>query len=100
MSNLLPPRPHYAREHAKYPILIFFCFAALFAVRLLAKVTPALLSSALAILFLQLALLLLPSLLFIRMRGRGYGKAIRLRRPFAAHIPLLICAFFLLLSFC
>ena len=97
MPNLLPPRPHYAREHAKYPLLMLFCFAALFTVRLLAKLSPALFSSALASLFLQLAILLLPALLFIRMRGRGYGKAIRLRRPAAAHIPLLICAFFLLL---
>ena len=97
MLNLLPPRPRYAREYAKYPLLLLFCFAALFTVRLLAKLSPTLFSSALISLFLQLAILLLPALLFIRMRGRGYGKAIRLRRPAAAHIPLLICAFFLLL---
>ena len=97
MPDLLPPRPHYAREHAKYPLLMLFCFGALFTVRLLAKLSPALFSSALVSLFLQLAILLLPALFFIRMRGRGYGKAIRLRRPAAAHIPLLICAFFLLL---
>ena len=97
MSKLLPPRPHYAREHAKYPWLILFCFAALFSVRLLAAAFPALFSMPLISLALQILLLLLPSLLFIRMRGKGYGKAIRLRRPFAAYIPLLICAFFLLL---
>ncbi len=98
MPNLLPPRPHYAREHAKYPWLMLFCFAALFTVRLLAMAFPALFSSALASLFLQLLLLLLPSILFMRMRGKGYGKAIRLRRPAAAYIPLLLFAFLLLLS--
>lgn len=97
MSNLLPPRPHYAREHAKYPALLLFCFAAVFCVRLLAKLMPAYFSSVLVSVLLQLALLLLPCLLFIRMRGMGYGKAIRLRRPFAAYLPLLFCAFLLLL---
>lgn len=100
MANLFPPRPHYAREHAKYPVLVLFCFAALFAVRLLAKLFPAVFASAPMLLFLQLAILLLPAILFIRMRGRGYGKAIRLRRPAASHIPLLACAYFLLLTGC
>ncbi len=98
MPDLFPPRPHYAREHAKYPLLALFCFAALFTVRLLAIAFPAFFSSALTSLVLQLALLFLPSLLFIRMRGKGYGKAIRLRRPAPSFIPLLCCAFLLLLS--
>ena len=98
MPKLLPARPRYAREHANYTWLIFFCFAALFTVRILAMAFPAFFSSALVSLALQIALLLLPALLFMRMRGRGYGKAIRLRRPYATYIPLLICAFFLLLT--
>ncbi len=98
MLSLLPPRPHYAREHAKYPWLMLFCFAALFAVRLLALLMPTLFSSALVSLVLQLALLLLPAFLFIRMKGKGYGKAIRMRPPAATHIPLLFFAFLLLLS--
>lgn len=97
MPELFPPRPHYAREHAKYPLLMLLCFAALLAVRLLALAFPVLFSSPLVLLALQLIILLHPSLFFIRMRGKGYGKAIRLRRPAAAHIPLLLCAFFLLL---
>ena len=98
MPKLLPARPRYAREHANYTWLIFFCFAALFTVRILAMAFPLFFSSALVSLALQVALLLLPALLFMRMRGRGYGKAIRLRPPFASYIPLLICAFFLLLT--
>ena len=97
MPNLLPPRPHYAREHARYPWLIFFCFASLFSVRLLALTSPALFSGPFTSLFLQLALFLLPALFFIRMQGSGYAKAIRWRRPFAAYLPLLFFAFLLLL---
>jgi membrane protease YdiL (CAAX protease family) len=98
MPNLLPPRPHYAREHARYPWLMLFCFAALFAVRLLAMLLPTLFSSALVSLVLQIALLLLPALLYIRMKGKGYGKAIRVRPPAATYIPLLFFAFLLLFS--
>lgn len=98
MPNFLPPRPHYAREHAKYPWLILFCFSALFVVRLLAMALPALFSSALVSLLLQLALLMLPSFLYIRMKGKGYGRAIRIRPPAPTYIPLLFFAFLLLLS--
>ena len=96
MANLFPPRPHYAREHARYPLLILFCFISLFGVRFLAKTSPALFSGAFSALFLQLALFLLPALLFIRMQGTGYAKAIRWRRPAASCIPILIFAFLLL----
>ena len=98
MPNFLPPRPHYAREHAKYPWLILFCFSALFVVRLLAMALPTLFSSALVSLLLQLALLMLPSFLYIRMKGKGYGRAIRIRPPAPTYIPLLFFAFLLLLS--
>jgi membrane protease YdiL (CAAX protease family) len=47
---------------------------------------------------LQLVVFLIPSLIFMRVRGKGYARAIRLRRPFAVHFPLLIAAFFTLLS--
>ena len=100
MSKLLPPRPHYAREKAMYPWLVLFCFAVLFTVRLLAKLLPALFSSAPASLLLQVVVLLLPALFFMRLRGRGYGQAIRLRRPVPAFLPLLCFAFLLLLSGC
>ena len=98
MADFLPPRPRYARERALYSFLMLFCFGAMLAVRLLAKFLPDLFSSPLLILGLQLIVFLIPSLVFMRLRGRGYARAIRLRRPFATHLPLLLAAFFTLLT--
>lgn len=98
MANFLPPRPRYARERALYSFLMLFCFAAMFAVRLLAKLFPDLFSSVLLLLGLQLVVFLIPSLIFMRVRGKGCARAIRLRRPFATHLPLLLAAFFTLLT--
>jgi len=98
MPHLLPPRPRYARERARYAFLMLFCFAAMFAVRICAKYLPIPLSSPLVLLGLQLTVFLLPALIFIFLRGRGYARAIRLRRPRAVHLPLLLAAFFALLS--
>lgn len=98
MGKLLPPRPRYARERALYAFLMLFCFAAMFTVRLLAKLLPSIFTTPLLIFGLQLVVFLIPSLIFMRVRGKGYARAIRLRRPFAAHLPLLLAAFFTLLS--
>ncbi len=98
MLKILPPRPRYARERARYPYLMLFAFTALFAVRVLRLFYPTLFAPYWVMLLVQLGTFLLPSLLFIRLRGKGYTRAIRLRRPHATHIPLLIAAFFSLLT--
>lgn len=77
---------------------MLFCFGAIFAVRICAHYLPAFFSIPLITPVLQLSILLLPALIFIKSRGEGYTSAIRLRRPYAMHIPLLIAAFFALLS--
>jgi membrane protease YdiL (CAAX protease family) len=98
MADFLPPRPRYARERALYSFLMLFCFGAMLTVRLLAKFLPDLFSSPFLILGLQLIVFLIPSLVFMRIRGRGYARALRLRPPFATHFPLLLAAFFTLLT--
>ena len=98
MPEFFPPRPRYARERARYPYLMLFAFGSLFAVRVAKLFFPALFAPLWVILAVQLGCFLLPSLFFIRLRGKGYARAIRWRRPHATHVPLLISAFFALLS--
>lgn len=98
MANLLPPRPRYARERALYPPFLLFCFGAALTLRLLAKFLPALFPFSFLLPALLSLVLLASTLFFMRMRGSGYARAIRLRRPHAVHLPLLLAAFFLLLA--
>lgn len=98
MAKLLPPRPRYARERALYPPFLLFCFGAAFTLRLLAKFLPALFPFSF-ILPLTLSLAFLgTTLTFMRLRGSGYARAMRLRRPHAIHLPILAAAFFALLA--
>ena len=96
MPELFPPRPRYQKERALYAIPIFAAFLMLFTVRLLDRFEILRFTSPLATLVLQLLIFFLPALVFIRMRGKGYTRTLRLRRPYAAHLPLLIAAFFAL----
>ncbi|MBE6630269.1 MAG: CPBP family intramembrane metalloprotease [Ruminococcaceae bacterium] len=98
MANLLPPRPRYARERARYPLLLLFAFASLFAVRTVKLFLPDLFAPLWVPLLVQLGTFLIPSLIFIRHCGKGYTRSIRLRRPHLAHLPLMLAAFFTLFS--
>ena len=96
MANFLPPRPRYARERALYAFLMLFCFAATLALRLGAKYLAESFSSHLLCAVLT-SVLLLCALVFMWMRGQGYARAIRWRRPHAVHVPLILSALFTLL---
>ena len=98
MLNLLPPRPRYARERALFGYPVLAAFALLFLVRTIDRYTALELSSMGYLALSTLIVFLLPSLLFIRARGRGYTRTLRFHRPYATHIPLLIAAFFALFS--
>lgn len=98
MPDFLPPRPRYQKERALYAYPICAAFVMLFALRLLDRFHVLTLGSLWHTLALQAIVFFLPALIFIRMRGRGYTRVLRLRRPYAAHIPLLIAAFFTLFS--
>ena len=98
MPDFLPPRPRYARERARYPYLMLFAFASLFAVRVAKLFFPAFFAPLWVMLAVQIGCFLLPSLFFMRLRGTGYVRAIRLRRVHAVHVPVLLSALFALLS--
>lgn len=100
MSKLIPERPLYQKERliVGYPTLAVF--ALLFLVRMLANhvldETDSLLLKLLAI----LTVFVLPITVFLMLRGQGYGRVLRLRAPRVSHLPLLIFAFFALISGC
>ncbi len=98
MANLFPPRPKYAKEHAVYAYPVLAAFALLFAAKLCDRYLGIDLGTPGNAVLLSLLIFLLPSLIFIRARGRNYLPALHLHRPYATHIPLLICAFFALFA--
>ena len=98
MPELIPPRPQYAKERMRFGYPVLPAFLSLFLLRLLARHLPTAFSSPWLMLLLQFGVFLLPTLLFIRARGRGYSRTLRLHRPYVAHIPLLLSAFFALFS--
>ena len=98
MPELFPPRPRYQAERITFTYPLLFSFALLFALRLIDRLRPGLLGGSLNLLFMQLAVFALPSLIFIRAKGRGYARAIRWRRPYLSHVPLLIGALLALFS--
>ncbi len=98
MAKLLPPRPHYARERALYPYPILAAFVLLFMARVADHFLGIDLGTPGNAVLLSVVVFLLPALLFIRARGRGYATTLRLHRPYATHIPLLIAAFFAIFS--
>ncbi len=96
MADFLPPRPRYARERALYAFLMLFCFAGALALRLCQKHLSGVFSSQPVLVALQPAIFLLSALFFMSVRGSGYARATRLRRPHAVHMPLILAAFFTL----
>ena len=98
MSKFIPTRPQYARERADYTYPLFAAFAILFAAHCADKFTKLDLGSIVATAFLALAAFVAPVLIFARTRGRGYLRTLRFHRPYATHIPLLLCALLVLLA--
>lgn len=99
MSKLIPERPRYHRERLIVGFAVLAVFALLFLSRLLfARFFPS--ASFWFVLIPMGAGLLLPSLVFIGMRGKNYKRALRLHPPRPSHIPFLISAFLALLAGC
>lgn len=97
MSKLIPERPRYRKERiwAGYPALALFVL--LLAARLLFHLIAIPATLILPHLIAALLAVLLPTVIFLFVRGRGYGSVLRLRMPRASHTPLLIAAFIALL---
>lgn len=99
MPGWFPKRPLYRKEFliVGYPLL--FSFLLLFLCRLVGHRFFNTESLG-AVLLLELAAFLLPISVFLLIRGKHYLPSLRLRMPKAAHLPLLLCAFFVLLCGC
>lgn len=100
MSKLIPERPLYQKERliVGYPTLAVF--ALLFLVRMLGNHVFSASNSLLLKLVAVLTVFLLPTAVFLMLRGQGYGRVLRLRAPRVSHIPFLIAAFFALFCGC
>lgn len=100
MSKIIPPRPRYKPERILVGFMALAAFSLLFLYRLLLAKLPFDSRSPLFVLLLELTVFMLPAAIFILMRGRGYTRALHLRAPEGAHLPLLLVAFFALFSGC
>lgn len=100
MSKLIPERPLYRKERlwAGYPTLAVFLL--LFVLRLLSSRSDLPLDALWLKLPALLVVFLLPTLVFILLRGQGYTRVLRLRLPRGTHTPFLLAAFFTLLFGC
>lgn len=96
MSKLIPPRPAYKPEKRSVGYLVLTIFLLSFAMRLLSSFLP-FLKGMPYLAVAELVLLLAPFFFFAMLRGGGYGKAMRVKMPRAAHVPFLIASFLLLL---
>ena len=95
MSKLIPERPLYQKERliVGYPTLAVFVL--LFLVRMLGSHVFDAKESLLLTLIALLIAFVLPTVVFLLLRGQGYGRVLRLRPPRVSHTPLLISAFFI-----
>jgi membrane protease YdiL (CAAX protease family) len=100
MPSWLPPRPRYAKEKALFTYPLLAAFLLLFVLRVLDRYMGLPLNAATRSLLLPVLVFFLPALVFIRARGEGYTRALRLRRPFAMQIPLLAFALVAIFSGC
>ncbi len=96
MSKLIPPRPPYKPEKHTVGVAVLAVFLLAFAARLLFLFLPVLGDMPYFVLAEVLAIIV-PFVTFAILRGKGYGKALRIKMPRVTHTPFLIAAFFVLL---
>lgn len=93
MAKFIPPRPNYARERASFGYPVLAAFLLLLAARLCDRYLPVDLGALYITAAITVAVFLLPSLVYIKFRGRGYVRSLRLHRIYPAHLPLLLWGF-------
>lgn len=96
MAKFFPPRPRYEREHATFGYGVLAAFLLLFLARLADKLLPIDLGAPYIKAAISLVVFLLPSLIYIKSKGRGYIRSMRFHRIYPAHILLLVFAFLVL----
>ena len=98
MAKWIPPRPQYKRERRTVGFMILATFLLSLLARLFGGRLPLPHRELLLPLITLAATLLLPALSYLLFRGRGYLGTLRLRPQRKEHFPLLIAAFFAMLS--
>ena len=98
MSKLIPERPLYRRERLIVGYLMLAVLTLLFLCRLAGNLLDIPFGTLLGAFGIGILALALPALIFVLVRGRGYTAVLRLRLPHATHVPLLLSAFFALLT--
>ncbi|MBE6702053.1 MAG: CPBP family intramembrane metalloprotease [Ruminococcaceae bacterium] len=100
MHKFIPERPKYRKERLWVGFPLLTVFSLLFLFRILDRYTGFSLDSIWAKLIAIPVVFLIPTIVFLLLRGQGYSRVLRLRAPHAIHIPLLLSAFVSLLSGC
>ena len=98
MPKWIPERPSYKKERRTVGFMVLSAFLLLFFGRLFGERLPFSHMIALKIPFMAVVALLLPALGYFLYRGEGYRASLRLHLPAARYIPLLVAAFFALVS--
>ncbi|MBQ3063286.1 MAG: hypothetical protein IJC99_00575 [Clostridia bacterium] len=98
MARWIPPRPQYKREHRTVGFAVLAAFLILLFARLFGDYIPLPYREILFPLALLVGAIILPTLAYLLFRGRGYLRTLRLAPQRREHLPLLIAAFFALLS--
>lgn len=100
MKRLFPERPAYKKERRTVGFPILAAFLLLFLCRLFGDKLPWKLPPLVLTLLLELLVFLLPLLVYVIAKKQPSGVSLRLKMPRAAHLPLLLSAFFTLFCGC
>lgn len=98
MAKWIPARPHYAQEHATFGYPLLAAFAVLLTARLVSGYLPFDLGAPYFTAAIATLAFLIPSLVYIRSKGRGYARSLRFHRIYPAHLPLLSFGFLALVT--
>lgn len=96
MSKLIPPRPPYKPEKRTVGIAVLVVFVVVFAMRFLSPLVRDL-GDMPHLVLAELLSMIVPFVVFAILRGKGYGRAMRVKMPRLSHTPFLIAACFFLL---
>ena len=98
MPRWIPERPNYKKERRTVGFMVLSLFLLLFLCRLLGGLLPFGNIPWLILPFAALVALFLPAAAYLLFRGKGYTASLRFSLPGGRYTPLLIVAFFALVS--
>ncbi len=98
MAKWIPPRPQYKRERRSVSFVILAVFLLSLFARLFGDMIPLPYKEILLPLASLLVSVILPTVVYLLLRGRGFLHTLRLAPPKREHFPLTVAAFFVMLS--